>query len=247
MNAAVWGFERYLRGLARRHFTGVHWLVRAGVPRSDTDLPTLFVGNHTNWWDGFLALLATRSLGLDYQVLMEAQHLARYPFFRRVGALPLRRSPARVAYADLKAAAPRLAPGAGLWVFPQGRRRPPQEPIADCERGAAHLIRQHRGPVRLCPVAFRYSFTSEQLPEAFLLVDTPWIAEPDSGTGRRAMMADIEARLRTTVAALDEMMRVESFAEFRPLIAGRLSVNKRLDRARHAVGLLRGPFEIRNG
>jgi hypothetical protein len=30
-------------------------------------------------------------------------------------------------------------------------------------------------------------------------------------------------------------------------VAGRLSINKRMDRVRHAVGLLRGRFEPRNG
>jgi hypothetical protein len=39
----------------------------------------------------------------------------------------------------------------------------------------------------------------------------------------------------------------ERLDAFEPLTAGSLSVNKRLDRFRHAVGLLRGPFEARNG
>jgi hypothetical protein len=30
-------------------------------------------------------------------------------------------------------------------------------------------------------------------------------------------------------------------------VQGRRSVNKRLDRVRHALGLLRGPFDERNG
>jgi hypothetical protein len=31
------------------------------------------------------------------------------------------------------------------------------------------------------------------------------------------------------------------------LVTGKLSVNKRMDRFRHAVGLLRGEFQARNG
>lgn len=46
---------------------------------------------------------------------------------------------------------------------------------------------------------------------------------------------------------LDEMVAAERLTAFQPLAEGRLSVNKRLDRFRHALGLLRGPFEARNG
>ena len=35
--------------------------------------------------------------------------------------------------------------------------------------------------------------------------------------------------------------------ECRILVRGRLSINKRMDRVRHATGLLGGPFEERNG
>jgi hypothetical protein len=42
-------------------------------------------------------------------------------------------------------------------------------------------------------------------------------------------------------------LRTESLAAFRTVVAGRLSINKRMDRFRHALGLLRGPFEARNG
>jgi len=210
-------------------------------------VPTIFVANHTNWWDGFLAFLVTRSLGLGFQVLMEARHLARYRVFLKVGALPLRRDRGREAYADLKAAAAYLRPGVGLWVFPQGKRRPPSEPVAGSERGAAHLIIGHPGQVRICPVAFRYGFVGEQLPEAFVMVGEEWLPSPPAGADRSALMTSIDGKLSDTVAALDRLVAAEQLDAFRPLTPGSLSVNKRLDRFRHAVGLLRGPFEARNG
>ena len=240
-------FERYIRRQAGRHFTGVHWARRGSPARWDRSIPTLFVANHTNWWDGFLAFLVGRTLGLDFQVLMEARHLARYRVFLKVGALPLRRDRAREAYADLAAAAGYLRPGAGLWVFPQGERRPAAERPVGCERGAAHLALGHPGPLRICPVAFRYAFVGEQLPEAFVLVGEEWRPRREELTGREPVMRAIEARLVATVDGLDELVAPERLDAFQPLAGGRLSVNKRLDRVRHAVGLLRGPFEVRNG
>jgi 1-acyl-sn-glycerol-3-phosphate acyltransferase len=243
---ATWLFERYVRGSANRHFAGVHWMAPAGAARWDHSIPTLFVANHSNWWDGFLAFLVTRALGLAFHVLMEARHLARYRAFLRVGALPLRRGQPRAAYADLSAAIAYLRPRAGLWVFPQGERRPPRERPTGCERGAAHLVRQAGVPIRICPVAFRYVFAGEQLPEAFVMVGDEW--RPSEPLPRRdSLTVALEQRMGQTLDALDARLDVENLAGFRVLAAGRMSVNKRLDRVRHAAGLLDGPFEARNG
>lgn len=241
-------FDRYIRRQVRRHFAGVHWTARAWPERWGRELPTLFVGNHTNWWDGFLACLLTGRLGLRFQVLMEARHLERYPTFRRGGALPIRRGHPRQAYQDLEAAAAYLRPATGLWIFPQGERRPAGERPLRCERGAAQLARAYASPLRICPVAFRYAFVGEQRPEAFVLVGEEWLPGPaDRGRSRRVLMDAIAGRLERTVAGLDELVAGERLDAFAPLTPGRLSVNKRLDRFRHAVGLLRGPFEARNG
>jgi hypothetical protein len=80
-----------------------------------------------------------------------------------------------------------------------------------------------------------------------VLLGEDWILEPGAGVERDTVMGRMTEGLRATLAALDRLMGAEHFDGFRPLAPGRLSVNKRLDRARHAVGLLRGPFEARNG
>jgi hypothetical protein len=241
-------FERYLRRQASRHFAGVHWRAAGTPERWSPATPTLFVANHSNWWDGFLAFLLSRRLGLRFRILMEARHLERYRFFLRVGARPLRREPPHAAWADLAAAAAELRPGSGLWIFPQGERRPAGEWPLRCERGAAQLARAHAGPLRICPVAFRYAFLGEQRPEAFVLLGDEWLTAPaDRHRSRRVLMDAIAGRLEQAVVALDELVARERLDAFAPLTAGGLSVNKRLDRFRHAVGLLRGPFEARNG
>jgi chlorobactene lauroyltransferase len=244
---AAWLFDRYIRGQLRRHFAAVHWTARGRPERWNRGLPTLFVANHTSWWDGFVACLVTRRLGLRFQVLMEAEHLARYKVFLRVGALPLRRSHPRQAYADLSAASGYLQPQAGLWIFPQGARRPPRDPIGRCERGAAQLALRAGREIRICPVAFRYAFVGEQLPEAFVFVGEEWRLQPGTFSARAPLMTAIEDRLAATLSEADALIDRERLDGFQSLAEGRLSVNKRLDRFRHAVGLLRGPFEARNG
>lgn len=240
-------FRWYLERLARRQFTAVHWSGPPAADAVDRSRPVIFIANHTNWWDGFLACLTTGALGLDFQVLMEAAHLARYPFFRRVGAIPLRRTGAFARHADLMAARGALRPGTGLWVFPQGARRPAAERPASFERGAAALALGHPGPVQVWPVAIRYAFVGEQRPEAFVGLGDPWTPAPAERTDRRELTLAMERRLLDTLDRLDQRLAREELTAFTPLVRGAASVNKQLDRIRHALGLLDGPFEERNG
>lgn len=244
---AIRFFDGYFRRQFARYFTTVRWQSLADPASWDPAVPTLGVANHTNWWDGFLAFLLTRELGRAAHLLMEAEHLARYRAFRYVGTLPMHRGRPRAAYRDLMHARVALRPETVLWIFPQGARRPAGEPIAGCERGAAQLIRAAGGPVRLLPVAFRYPFLGEQLPEAFALVGEPLVLHPGEHAARRAVMAIVETELRRTVERLDAALAGEEVARFRVLVDGKLSVNKRMDRFRHRVGLLRGEYEPRNG
>jgi chlorobactene lauroyltransferase len=255
---AAQGFARYLRGLFQQQFAAAH-LGPARLAASAAPVgPLLFVANHSNWWDGFLAYLVGARLGLHFHILMEAVNLDRYWMFKFIGALPMRRDSAPAAYEDLTRAGRHLRrPLTGLWVFPQGTRSSPDAPIRETERGAAHLALALGQPVTIWPVAFRYRYLGEQLPEAFAWLGEPWVvgdaarsSEVDHSTmkrARRELALEIERRLQTTVDQLDQRLALESVGEFDILIPGRLSINKRLDRVRHALGFLRGPFERRNG
>jgi hypothetical protein len=214
----------------------------------------LFVANHTNWWDGFIACLIAARLRLHFHILMEAQHLERYRLFRWVGALPMRRDSPPQAYRDLERASQVLhRPATGLWIFPQGSRRPPEEPITGTERGAAQVVLGVDRPVTIQPVGFRYRYRGEQIPEAFAWLGAPFRVaagtEPgDTRKRRRERVAtEIESRLAGAVGELDRRVATEDMRDFSVLVQGRRSINKRLDRVRHALGLLRGPFDDRNG
>lgn len=233
-------FDRYLARLAGRTFGAVRWLAPTGATAWADDRPVLAVANHTGWWDGFIAHQLTRAMGAHFHVLMEREHLDRYPFFRRVGALSMERRLRRAAWRDLAGAARVLVPGRWLWIFPQGARRPAAEPIGALEGGAGWLVASHRGPLRVVPCAFRYPFLGEQRPEALALLGEPWTLDTPV-TDRRAAADEIARRLRDTVAALDRRLLTEDLADFATPIAGRPSINTRLDAVRYRVGMLDRP------
>jgi len=244
---AVRAFDRYFRSQLARHFATTRLSSVSEADRWDRSIPTLFIANHTSWWDGLLAFVVGRELGLRVHILMDAANLERYGAFRLAGAVPIRRGSPREAHEDLAAARACLHAKAGLWIFPQGARRPQAERPARLERGAAALALGHDGPLRVCPVALRYVYLGEQLPEAFAWLGQPRLVEPGDYASRRQIAPVLERDLLAAIDGLDGLLRTESVGAFRTIVAGPLSINKRMDRFRHAVGLLRGPFEARNG
>jgi hypothetical protein len=244
---AVRAFDRYFRSQLAKHFATTRLASTSDADCWDRSVPTLFIANHTSWWDGLLAFVVGRELGLRVHILMDAANLERYGAFRLAGALPIRRSSPRAAYEDLAAARDCLRANAGLWIFPQGARRPQAERPARLERGAAALALGHDGHVRVCPVAFRYVHLGEQLPEAFAWLGQSRLVGPGEYASRRQMAPVLERDLLAAIDALDGLLRTETVGAFRTIVAGPLSINKRMDRFRHALGLLRGPFEARNG
>jgi 1-acyl-sn-glycerol-3-phosphate acyltransferase len=245
---AAWAFHSYVRSLVGRHFAAVHW--NQPVLEGEAGQRVVFVANHTNWWDGFLGYLAGARLGLHFHILMEAENLERYRMFKLIGALPMHRGSAAAAYRDLDRATRQLRrPRTGVWIFPQGGRRPPQEPFRGVERGAAQIALRLKQAVRVWPVAIRYAYLGEQVPDAFVWFGTPIVVQGvgESRESRRGLTGRIEAGMTDALSALDLLVREERLDGFAPLLRGRLSINKRLDQVRHRLGLLRGGFEDRNG
>lgn len=239
-------FGHYLDRLFRRTFATVRWHSLTDWTTWADNTPTLAIANHTSWWDGFLSHQVSRAMGRPFRILMEAEHLARYPVFRRVGALPIERRAARQAVRDLAVAGACLVGDTTLWIYPQGMRRPAAEPPTRLERGAAWLIAHHPGSLRVLPVAFRYTFLSEQRPEAFALLGEPRVLRAPTGDDRRTATVGLAEALCETLAVLDADLATERVEHYAVLVTGRLSVNNRLDRMRHALGLL-PDYRTRNG
>lgn len=226
-NPAAWaltGLRAYIRRSAAKKFHGWH-LGGPGLAAVSADAgPLLLVPNHTSWWDGFFALVLAERLGHAYYVMMQADQLAAIPFFARCGAFSVDKADAAQAAEDLVYAGTLLAPGNGVWVFPQGKRSPATAPLRVAS-GAARLA-QARPGLRVVPVAFRYQFMSEDSPEAFAWIGEAWEVPADATLGvvRQRMRVEMEAAL----AALDSALATTERAGFEEVVAGAPSANKRI-------------------
>ena len=71
--------------------SGFHQVLAQGVDRLRLELDrdssgTLFLANHSCWWDLFLVHLLNETIPIDGFGMMEHFNLLRFGFFRRIGA-----------------------------------------------------------------------------------------------------------------------------------------------------------------
>ena len=169
--------------------------------------PVLFCATHVGWWDGLLLLPVDEALGTEGAVLMDAAQLARLPFFASLGAVGLDRRVPATLRRGLRDAAARLdRPSRALWVFPQGRQRPPHLRPLGLQRGYRLLARLSGAAI--VPVAITYAFREAAQPSALVSFEAP-VAD-----------ADLDAGL---IAGLDRIDRFvdEGVGEFASLVPSR--------------------------
>jgi chlorobactene lauroyltransferase len=161
-------FGFYAEWLTRRAFHAV-WMRGEQAVAARPPLPTVLYCNHACWWDPMLALLVTRRLGLNSFMMAEEKQLRKYQFFRRIGAFSIERSDPRDVMRSLHYACELLnaRPPAALWIYPQGEILPQDLRPLRFLPGVAHILKRV-GETVVIPVAYRYEFTNESRPEAFL-------------------------------------------------------------------------------
>jgi 1-acyl-sn-glycerol-3-phosphate acyltransferase len=180
--------------LTERSFNALRLI---GEPaRLPAALPAVLIGNHSTWWDGFFVyLLNKRFFHKTLYVMMLEEQLARYHFFRRLGAFGIRQGHSRSVVEALSYSAVLLKDaGSLLCMFPQGELTPYRKRPVLYRRGLEKIVRMHANPVTLLPLAMRCEHLGERLPEAFFLMGRPRELAAESFPGVKAL-ADEQAEL----------------------------------------------------
>lgn len=223
----------FLRRL-RRRFAGVHLKGGAAVPPDGGGVPLVLYGNHPGWWDAVLPLiLSRRHFRHDAYAMMEEKQLARYGFFRKIGCFSVVRENPREALRSL-AYAKELLEGSSraLWVFPQGVLTSAEKRPLGFYNGTARLLRD-LGEVIAIPVAFRYEFVEQELPEAFVAVGKPWHIRRDERVDVRRTTDILEQLLEYEMDVQREDVMEREFDAYQTIVTGRKSINERWDGVRN--------------
>jgi len=213
---------------------GFHQILAQGLDRLRLDLDrdasgTLFLANHSCWWDLFLVHLLNETIPVDGYGMMEHFNMLRFGFFRRIGAFSVDRTDPRSVRASIEYATSLLRrPRSGVWIFPQGKIETNDVRPIVFQPGIRALVRK-TGRIRVVPVAFRYDFWQEERPEALVRFGEPaWVDRADLPTliptFQQKLTAELDALRADSIA-----QRMEAFA---PLVEGKRSISERYARVR---------------
>jgi 1-acyl-sn-glycerol-3-phosphate acyltransferase len=235
------GFGRWLRRYFARNFSAVR-VSADGAPPGDTGQPILVYTNHPSWWDPIHFLLLARETLPGRRMFgpFDAEALAKYGFFRRLGAFGIDRSTRRGAAEFLRTSRALLdLPDATLWITAQGEFRDPRHRPVELQPGLAHLVRDlDRGLV--VPLAVEYPFWNERYPEALSHFGRPFDLASDAHDTVDAWNSVLAERLAETMDALAAKARTRDPAGFRTLVLGRAGVGGSYDVWRRLKAWARG-------
>lgn len=187
---------RVLPWIIRRSLRrGLHGVYARGAWDTLPQGGVLLAANHHSWWDPYLAWLLGQRLKRPLSGLMLAETVARFPFFRRHGAL---------ATSEVREALRRLRRGELLIIFPEGELRAVGR-VGGLEPGLEFLAERARVPVY--PVAVRVVMRGAQHPEALLL-----LGEAVAPSEVRAALGALLDTLAAELAAADPEAPPPGFA-----------------------------------
>ena len=214
---------QYIERSLRKQFDVVYLRERAPRTEEQRALPLLLCANHSSWWDGYVALVVERALGLDAYLMMEEAQLRRYFFFSWVGCFSVNRQDVRSALQTLQYAGRLLKERAGrmVWLFPQGEIVPNDRRPLVFFNGAAYLARL-AAPIVVSPVAIRLEFLREQHPALFISLGEPLSVSQEE--------THAPGFLKTWTQRLEERVVAGRLADFRAVLRGGASTNRIFDK-----------------
>lgn len=225
-------FDLYNRRLLRSHFASLRVAGTEHVQSLNRSLPMICFGNHSCWWDGLVVYhLSRHLLHADVFLMMEERQLARYRFFRKLGAFSVVRENAVAAAMSLRYAA-RLfdRPNRLLWIYPQGVMQPNDKRPLQFFPGAATIARLTGKMVQLIPFVHRYEFLEEQRPDAFVRFGKPVVAAPPIAVEETTH--SMEQKVTELLDSVRSDVRDGKLEPYTTILKGRRSVNKQYDTLR---------------
>lgn len=226
----VW---RLIDSSLRKYFDRVLFRMRTERTEEQAALPLIICANHSSWWDGYVATVVERALGVDGYLMMEEAQLSRYFFFRWAGCFSVDRHNPRSALQSLQYAAKLLKEHRGrmVWLFPQGEIAPNDRRPLVFFTGAAYLARM-TAPVLLYPLATRIEYLAEQRPDLFISLGEPMVISPEEANTPgflKCYTKHLEESVTAELDALRADVVASDFSSFKVLMQGRSSTNRIFD------------------
>jgi 1-acyl-sn-glycerol-3-phosphate acyltransferase len=234
-------FARWLRGYFRRNFDGVRVSLDGEMPAGG-DRPSIVYTNHPSWWDPVLFFYLSHTLIPDRRMFgpFDADALAKYPMFRRLGSYGVERSTRKGAADFLRTSRAILeAPDTVLWITVQGEFADPRQRPLVLQPGLAHLVRRLESGI-VVPLAVEYPFWNERRPEALARLGRPLDVAECVGQSIAELNTLFAERLTETLDDLAQEAITRDPSRFHTLQLGRTGIGGVYDLNRRFKAWLSG-------
>ncbi len=239
-------FGRYTRFYLGRSFHAIRLSHEGPLPVGPPG-PTVVFFNHPSWWDPLVVMFLAQHLMPSHQHYgpMEAEALARYRIFQRLGFFGVAPGTRQGASVFLRVSQAILRqPQSVLWVTPEGRFTDPRQRPVQLQPGLGALARRLDG-VTFVPLAIEYVFWEERFPEVLLRFGDIFRMATDGNRDRESTTERLAQQLEATQTALaDEACRRDP-ADFDILLRGRAGIGGVYDMWRALRARLRGDTTFR--
>lgn len=245
------GFHRFLNPFLRRHFHTIAVIreCRRSLNSIPAEQPLIIYGNHPSWWDPLIAHFLCRQCfsARQFYAPIDAQALARYQVFRKLGFFGVRLDSASGAAAFLKTTGRLLnTPNSSLWLTPEGRFADVRDTTGQLAPGLSHVC-WRAGHGFVIPLAIEYVFWDERLPECLIRFGAP-IDLAACDWSKTVWHDELSKRLRANQADLAKLVIARDSDPFEPLLRGTKGAGRFYDSFRRLRTLFRGEkFKAEHG
>ena len=218
-------FGRYARFYLGRSFHAIRLSRSSYAPTSLETAAVVFL-NHPSWWDPLVGLYIAERLMPERQhyAPIDAEALARYPFFKRLGFFGVKPGARRGAAAFLRVSQAILSrPQRVLWVTPEGTFTDPRQRPVRFLPGLGALAEQLNGVVFI-PLALEYVFWQERFPEVLARFGEPALMPPAGAWTRETCAERLARSLEAAQDALAQEAILRDPDAFEVLLRGRAGI-----------------------
>lgn len=160
-------FNWFLHHKMQKHF---HEIVIKGT-LENKNIPSLMIGNHISWWDGFIAqYLNLKFLNKKIYIMMLEEELQKRRFFCRAGAFSIGKKKTSVIESLDYAASTIHHTENILLMYPQGLIQSQHQHDIQFHSGITRILQSASYPLQMCYYVAFTDYFSNPKPSLFLYV-----------------------------------------------------------------------------
>lgn len=205
-----WGFTRFNRYFLRWHFADIRLQAPDDIPKEKT----LFLINHSSWWDPlFIFYLNDSIIHSDGYGMMHEDGIRRFPFFRSIGAYSVNSEDRRHMMSSLKYSVDLLESGKTVWIFPQGDEQPVEKRPLEYFSGVSYIV-QKCPDVHVVPISIYYALEHTRKPNAYIRIGETLEKDRYAALDRKTMTEHFETVATNELDALRKDIIEEAHETF---------------------------------